>query len=147
MYNPYVNPYLYQQQNILPQISQNILPPQQILQAKGKASIDMIKMSPDSSVLIADETAPIVWKCMSDSLGNVTAIPYDIQLHKDEEQKIQENLSVIVTEMEERLKRLEDGYKSFIEKSKSTNEEYRSDKTDVADVKRQSSGNKQNDRK
>ena len=140
---------MYQQQNILPQqfTAQNVLPPQQILQAKGKESIDMIRMSPNSSVLIADETAPIVWKCISDSLGNVSAYPFDISPHKDEEQKVQENLTEIVANMEERLKRLEDEYKSVAEWNKPTNEEHRSDKADVADVKRQSSGNKQNDRK
>lgn len=148
MFNPYVTPYYgYQQQNILPQFSQNVLPPQQILQAKGKASIDMIKMSPDSSVLIADETAPIVWKCTSDSLGNVTAIPFDITPHKDEEQKAQENLSIVVADIEERLKRLENDYKSFAKWSEPIHEEHDSNKADVADAKRQSPGNKQNDRK
>lgn len=135
-YNPYMCP------------QQNILPPQQILQAKGKASVDMIRMSPNSSVLIADETAPIVWKCTSDSLGNVSSIPFDITPHKDEEQKAQEDLLAIVTNIDERLKRLESSYEqSFAKWDKSTDEEYKSDKADVADAKRQSPGNKQNDRK
>ena len=60
------------------------LPPQQILQANGKASIDAIRMSPNSSVLIADTTEPIVWKCVSDGLGNVTAEAFDITHHKTE---------------------------------------------------------------
>lgn len=135
-YNPYMCP------------QQNILPPQQILQAKGKASVDMIRMSPNSSVLIADETAPIVWKCTSDSLGNVSSIPFDITPHKDEEQKAQEDLLAIVTNIDERLKRLESSYEqSFAKWDKSPDEEHKSDKADVADAKRQSPGNKQNDRK
>ena len=64
---------------------QNVLPPQQVLQANGKASIDMIRMSPNSSVLILDSTAPLVWLCVSDSLGNVTSTPYDIFKHVDPE--------------------------------------------------------------
>lgn len=123
-YNPYMCP------------QQNILPPQQILQAKGKASIDMIRMSPNSSVLIADETAPIVWKCISDSLGNVSSIPFDITPHVDEEQKVQENLAAIVANLEERLKRLENDYEQSITKwDKSTDEEYGSDKADVGNAK------------
>ena len=143
MFNPYLNPYnpppTYQQQNILP--------PQQILQAKGKASIDMLRMSPNSSVLIADETAPIVWKCTSDSLGNTTAIPFDISPHKDEEQKAQEDLTVMVSSLDERIKRLESDYESIIKRYQSFDEEHKSDKANVADAKRQSTGNKQNDGK
>ena len=146
MYNPY-NPYLnYMQPSALPS-NQNILPPQQIPQAKGKASIDMIRMSPNSSILIADETAPIVWKCVSDSLGNVSAVAFDISPHKDEEETAKETLSVEVSNMEERIRRLEDAYESFIKRSKSFDEEHKSDKTNVADAKRQSPGNKQNDGK
>ena len=61
----------------------NILPPQQVLQANGKASINALRMSPNSSVLIMDSTAPMVWLCTSDGLGNVTPVPYDITPHKD----------------------------------------------------------------
>lgn len=89
MYNPYL-----QNQNI------NMLPAQQIPQANGKASIDMIRLAPNSSILIADTTAPIVWRCTSDSLGNVTSEAFDITPHKDEEQVKQESL-------EQRIARLE----------------------------------------
>ena len=58
---------------------QNTLPPQQILQANGKASIDALRMSPNSSVLIADQTQPIVWRCAQNShiylSGMVAAAP------------------------------------------------------------------------
>ena len=146
MFNHYLNPYNPQQFNAF-QPQQNILPPQQIPQAKGKDSIDMLRMSPNSSVLIADETAPIVWKCTSDSLGNVTAQAFDISPHKDEEQKAQENLSIVVTNLDERLKKLEGDYESIIKRYQSSNEEHKSDKANVADAKRQSTGNKQTDGK
>lgn len=73
MYNPYQFPY-----------QQNVLPPQQVLQANGQASISAIRMAPNSSALVMDTTAPIVWLCTSDSLGNVTPVPYDITPHKAE---------------------------------------------------------------
>lgn len=93
------------------------LPPQQILQANGKSSIDAIRMSPNSSVLIADTTKPIVWKCISDGLGNVTAEAYDISPHKTEEQVEKENLNSTLNEIIERLKRLEKNYESIAERN------------------------------
>ena len=146
MFNPYLSQYNPQQQ-YTPFQQPNILPPQQILQAKGKASIDMLRMSPNSSVLIADETAPIVWKCISDGLGNVSSEAFDISPHKDEEQKTQENLSIIVNNLDERLRRLEDVYESFAKRDKPSYEEHKPNKADMADAKRQSTGNKPNDTK
>ena len=102
--NQYYNPYM------MP----NVLPPQQILQANGKASIDALRMSPNSSALIADSTMPIVWRCVSDSLGNVTAEPFDIVPHKEEEKVTQETL---ISNMDERLRRLEEKYESFISRN------------------------------
>ena len=95
----------------------NIIPQQQILQANGKQSINNIRMYPNSSALIADTTAPIVWKCVSDSLGNVTAEPFDISPHKDEEQIEQEN---ILSSIDERLKRLESDYESIVKRLNDT---------------------------
>lgn len=66
-----------------PQPQQNVLPPQTVIQVNGKASIDALKMSPNSSVLLMDSNEPIVWLCTSDGLGNVTPYPYDISPHKE----------------------------------------------------------------
>ena len=85
------------------------LPPQQILQANGESSIKAIRMSPNSSVLIADTTAPIVWKCVSDGLGNVTFEAFDISHHKTEEEVEKENTSNLLNQISERLERLEIG--------------------------------------
>lgn len=93
------------------------LPPQQILQANGKTSIDALRMAPNSSVLIADTTAPIVWKCMSDGLGNVTAEAFDITHHKSEEEVEKENTTNLLNEISERLKRLENNYESIINRN------------------------------
>lgn len=69
--------------NLQPAPQANVLPAQQVLQANGKASISAIRMAPNSSVLVMDTTAPMVWLCTSDSLGNVTPVAYDITPHKD----------------------------------------------------------------
>ncbi len=84
----------------------NFLPPQQVLQANGKASVDSIRLSPNSSVFVMDTTAPIIWLCVSDSLGNVTSTPYDIKAHEEplscENQAFEDRLAAI----EENIKKL-----------------------------------------
>ena len=59
------------------------LPAQQVIQVAGRQSIDTLQMAPNSSVLIMDTSAPIVWLCVSDGLGKVTATAYDIALHQE----------------------------------------------------------------
>ena len=83
-------------------------PPQQVLQANGKASVDSIRLSPNSSVFVMDTTAPLIWLCVSDSLGNVTSTPYDIKQH--EEPIAQENQGI-----ESRLAALEENIKKLME--------------------------------
>ena len=63
--------------------SSNVLPAQQVIQVAGRQSIDTLQMSPNSSVLIMDTSAPIVWLCVSDGLDKVTATAYDITVHQD----------------------------------------------------------------
>lgn len=121
------------------------LPPQQILQANGKSSIDAIRMSPNSSVLIADTTAPIVWKCVSDGLGNVTAEAFDISHHKTEAEVEKETTTNLLNDISERLKRLEMKYESITDRNnESTN------KTAFADspnVSKSTNGNSANNTK
>ena len=61
----------------------NMLPAQQVIKVNGKQSIDTMQMAPNSSVLVMDTSAPVVWMCISDGVGRVTATPYDITPHKD----------------------------------------------------------------
>ena len=79
----------------------DFLPAQQVKTAAGRASIDKLRMAPDSSVLIMDTTAPIVWLCVSDGLGNVTSEPYDISPHKEEQP--QSDLEKRLAAIEEQL--------------------------------------------
>ena len=119
MYNPYQIP-LYQQN--IPQ-TQNILPQQQIMQTNGRPTFDAFKMAPNSSILIADTTAPIVWKCTTDGLGNVTSEAFDITPHKDEPQLDQGAVTTILSEMNERITKLEENYaKSNTRKSNKRND-------------------------
>lgn len=76
------------------------LPAQQIIQVNGKASVDTIQLAPNSSVLVMDTSAPIVWMCVSDGVGRVTSTAYDITIH--EEKQIME-----ASNMEQRIAALE----------------------------------------
>ena len=83
----------------------NLLPQQQVIQVNGKASVDSIQLAPNSSVLLMDTSAPIVWVCVSDGLGKVTSTAYDIGEHKQkEEAKLESRLARI----EERISRMEE---------------------------------------
>ena len=115
--NNVYNPYGYNYNNMygnamsnygMSQQAANILPQQQVLQANGKASIDALRMAPNSSALIMDNTAPIVWLCTSDSIGNVTSTPYDITPHKDAP-------TVDVTSIEARLANVENSLAQLME--------------------------------
>ena len=113
MYNPYnFSPYNNPYNNIFqPQQPQsNTLPQQQIIQVNGKASVDTIQLAPNSSILVMDTSAPIVWMCVSDGVGKVTSTPYDISVHKEEPpvdvKSIEQRLAAIegtIAEMEGRL--------------------------------------------
>ena len=113
IYNPYYQyPYGYQQQ----QPVQNVLPPQQVIQVNGKASIDSIQLAPNSSLLAMDISAPLVWLCVSDGVGKVTATAYDIKLH--EESQVKETADI-----ENRLKAIEDFILELEAKNDKSNDE------------------------
>ena len=60
-----------------------------------------IQMAPNSSVLVLDETAPLVWLCQTDGAGYLTVTPFDIAPHQEAPQ-------VSVNDLSERLARLEE---------------------------------------
>lgn len=113
-YNAY-NPYMqYGQQqaynNLLQQPQQaNTLPPQQVVQVNGKASVDTIQLAPNSSILVMDTSAPIVWLCTSDGVGKVTAKAYDIIEHKDTPPIDTANLEQRITAVENFINKLMEG--------------------------------------
>ncbi len=84
----------------------NVLPPQTVIQVQGKPSVEKIRMSPNSSVLLMDVTAPIVWLSTSDGLGNVTSVPYDISEHKEEPPVDVESLETRLATMERMIEKM-----------------------------------------
>lgn len=90
-YNPYQQQQHFQQQR------------RQVDKVYGEEGAKKYFLPPNSSVLLLDETAPIVWLKMTDSAGYPTHIPYDITPH---EEKIvnQKSLEDRVTKIEEYIK-------------------------------------------
>ncbi len=107
------------------------LQPQQVIQVNGKASVDQLKLAPNSSLLAMDTTAPIVWLCKTDSVGAIFAQPYDITPHVEKppvdldalEEKIA-NIEAILAGME---KKNEKSYVA-VPKSKQNEQSGRNDK-------------------
>ena len=81
------------------------LPAQQVIQVSGKSSVDAMKMAPNSSVLVMDNTAPLVWLCISDGVGNVSATPYEIKEYKAP--PAPDSVEARLGAVEETLKRME----------------------------------------
>ena len=107
MFNPY--------QQYVPQ-----LPQQQVIQVSGKASLDTLRLAPNSSVLVMDSSAPIVWLCVSDGLGNVTPTAYDITPHVEEAapDSIEQRLAAVEEKLKEVLYGKSNDGGSFVAKAR-----------------------------
>lgn len=88
------------------------LPQQQVVTVSGVESISAIQMGPNSSMLVMDQTAPVVYLCQSDGVGKVTATAYDITPHKDAAKIQQESMDARIAALEAAVKRLEGNHES-----------------------------------
>ena len=72
------------------------LPKQEVIKISGRNGAEMFQMGPNSSVLLLDTTAPIIWLKTTDGAGYPTITAYDISLH-------QEPTQVDLSTLEQRL--------------------------------------------
>ena len=56
----------------------------EVVRVNGKNGAEAFQMSPNSSVLLLDETAPIVWLKTTDGAGYPTLTPYSIAPYQPE---------------------------------------------------------------
>ena len=77
------------------------LPRQEIIRVNGENGAKAYQMAPNSSALLMDETAPLVWLIQTDGAGYKTAVPYTIAPYQS--QPVPD-----LNAMEERIKRLEE---------------------------------------
>lgn len=74
--------------------------PYRIINVTGEAGARTYQMPPNSSILLLDDTAPIVWFCQTDGAGYKTVTPYTITPYQPEP-------PTDVRGLEERITRLE----------------------------------------
>ena len=78
------------------------LPHYQIFEVSGENGVDAFPMGPNSSILLADITGPIVWLVRTDSAGyKYMKVPYNVTPH-------QTTPPVDLNNLEQRIKTLED---------------------------------------
>ena len=92
---PYAYPNLYQ--------SQMFSTTQQIIKVHGRQGAETYNMSPNSSVLLLDETEPIVYLAQTDGAGYKTITAYDIQIHQELPPVDTRSLEQRITKIEEML--------------------------------------------
>ena len=120
MYN---NPYFNYPQ-IQPQIQtqQTFLPKQEIIKVNGKSSVESIQLAPNSSIIVMDTTAPLVWLCVSDGVGKVTATPYQISEYKEKPPINVDDIEARLSRIEEKLQEVDNEPNAKRVKSKSDDE-------------------------
>ena len=97
MYN--YNPYGY-----------NRFPTYEVIKVNGKPGVDAFQMGPNSSVLLLDETANIVWLAQTDGAGYKTATPFDIVPHQEAPQVDINAIDSRIQSIEAELKEMRDRY-------------------------------------
>ena len=108
MYGHYYNPYQPQQQNLTNPYQSRLNSLQgdfnnryEIIRVNGRNGAEAFNLPPNSSVMLLDETAPIVWLAQTDGAGYKTLTPYSITPYQAQQ-------PVDLNSLEERIKRLEE---------------------------------------
>ena len=103
MYNNFNVPQMQMQmQAPMPYMNMNMpLQHYEVIKVNGEASAKSFRMAPNSTVLLLDETAPIVWYAQTDGTGYLTATPFDITPHQAQPPVDINNLSARVAKIEE----------------------------------------------
>lgn len=110
--------YPYNQQLSQLLLQQTMPNKQEVIKVNGRGGANAFQLSPDSSALLLDTSAPIVWLVQTDGAGYKTLTAYDITPHEEEAQPD------IFKSLEERIKKLEETVNA---KSNTTNAKRKSD--------------------
>ena len=73
----------------------------EVVKVNGRKGAEAYQMAPNSSALLLDETAPLVWLVQTDGAGYKTCTPFDIKIHEEKN---------VLQDIQERLARLEKAY-------------------------------------
>ena len=81
-YPDYLNPMINNNMGQPRMMGSQYLPHMQVIKVNGEAGARNLRMAPNSSALVLDETAPIVWYAQTDGTGYLTVTPFDITPHQ-----------------------------------------------------------------
>lgn len=76
---------------------------QEVVKVNGINGVNAYQLAPNSSVLLLDTTAPIVWLVQTDGAGYKTNTPYDITPHEPEEVAQYKTLEDRIAKLEEAI--------------------------------------------
>nr|DAW47950.1 MAG TPA: hypothetical protein [Caudoviricetes sp.] len=102
----YMNPYANRYNAMTAQQA----PKYEVIHVNGENGAQALQMAPNSSVIVMDDTAPMVWLCQTDGAGYKTARAFDITPH-------QAAPAVNIADIDARLTRLEDLYNAKSDES------------------------------
>ena len=95
-------PYNQQLSQMLLQNSLQQTQKQEIIKVNGKGGANAFQLAPDSSALLLDTSAPIVWLAQTDGAGYKTLLAYDIKPHEEEKEvDAYKSLEDRITKLEE----------------------------------------------
>ena len=83
-------------------------PKMEVIRVNGERGADAFQLGPNSSVLLLDETAPIVWLVQTDGAGYKTKTPYDIVVHTPEPSPEIKSMDERLASIDKRLQALEE---------------------------------------
>lgn len=95
-------PYNQQLSQMLLQNSLQQAQKQEIIKVNGKGGANAFQLAPDSSALLLDTSAPIIWFAQTDGAGYKTLLAYDIKPHEEEKEvDVYKSLEDRITKLEE----------------------------------------------
>lgn len=77
--------------------------PQQVIRVTGEPGARALQMQPNSSILLLDETAPIVWLAQTDGAGYKTLTPYTIEKYTPKPSPNLEDIVDRITRLEAKI--------------------------------------------
>lgn len=102
----------------------------ELIKVNGEAGAKNFRMAPNSTALLLDETAPIVWLAQTDGTGYLTVTPYDITPHYQSPQVDLNNLAARVSQLEELINAKSNNYSN-----KQSKKQRQSDTSTVGEFK------------
>lgn len=92
------------------------LPRQEIIRVNGENGARAYQMAPNSTALLLDESAPLVWLIQTDGAGYKTATPYTITPYQAQTEPDYRTLKEEIGKLDEKIRGLEEvlnGQKSY----------------------------------